>query len=113
MGLKELENKSIYIIREAYAEFENPAILWRRGKDSTTALALCRKAFFGKIPFPAIPIDTSYNFRQKYEFRDRIVEEWGFDLVIAKNEEAINEGMRPEKGKLECCTALKTEALMK
>ncbi len=48
-----------------------------------------------------------------YEFRDRIVEEWGFDLVIAKNEEAINEGMGPEKGKLECCTALKTEALMK
>ena len=54
MGLKELENKSIYIIREAYAVFENPAILWSMGKDSTTALALCRKAFFGKIPFPAI-----------------------------------------------------------
>ena len=58
MGLKELENKSIYIIREAYAEFENPAILWRRGKDSTTALELCRKAFFGKSPFPVSRIDT-------------------------------------------------------
>jgi len=57
MGLKELENKSIYIIREAYAEFENLAILWSMGKDSTTALALCRKAFFGKIPFPAIPTE--------------------------------------------------------
>ena len=113
MGLKELENKSIYIIREAYAEFENLAILLSMGKDSTTALALCRKAFFGKIPFPAIHIDTSYNFRQMYEFRDRIAEEWGFDLVIAKNEEAINEGMGPEKGKRECCTALKTEAFMK
>ena len=48
-----------------------------------------------------------------YEFRDRIAEEWGLDLVIAKNEEAMKTGMGPGKGKLECCTALKTEALMK
>ena len=54
MGQKELEDKSIYIIKEAYAERENPAILWSMGKDSTTALALCKKAFFGKIPFPVI-----------------------------------------------------------
>ena len=113
MGLKELENKSIYIIREAYAEFENLAILWSMGKDSTTALALCKKAFFGKIPFPVIHIDTGYKFRPMYEFRDRIAEEWGLDLVIAKNEEAMKTGMGPEKGKLECCTALKTEAFMK
>ena len=37
-GLKELENKSIYIIREAYAEFKKPAILWSTGKDSTVSL---------------------------------------------------------------------------
>ena len=60
MGLKELENKSIYIIREAYAEFENPAVLWSTGKDSTTVLALCRKAFFGKIPFPVIPVSYTH-----------------------------------------------------
>nr|CBH38737.1 sulfate adenylyltransferase subunit 2 [uncultured archaeon] len=112
MGLKELENKSIYILREAYAEFENPAILWSMGKDSTTALWLCRKAFLGEIPFPVIHIDTGYKFKQMYEFRDRIAEEWGFDLVITKNEEAINAGMGPKDGKLECCTKLKTEALM-
>lgn len=113
MGLKELENKSIYIIREAYAEFENPAILWSMGKDSTTALALCRKAFFGKIPFPVIHIDTGYKFKQMYEFRDRIAEEWGLDLIIARNKEAMKAGVGPKDGKFECCTALKTEALMK
>lgn len=113
MGLKELENKSIYVIREAYAEFENPAVLWSTGKDSTAVLWLCRKAFFGKIPFPVIHIDTGYKFKQMYEFRDRIAEEWGLDLVIARNEEAMNAGMGPEKGKLECCTKLKTQALMK
>jgi len=113
MGLKELENKSIYIIREAYAEFENPAVLWSTGKDSTAVLWLCREAFFGKIPFPVIHIDTGYKFKQMYEFRDRIAEEWGMDLVIAKNEEAMKAGVGPKDGKFECCTALKTEALMK
>jgi sulfate adenylyltransferase subunit 2 len=112
MELKELENRSIYIIREAYAEFDNPAILWSMGKDSTTALWLCRKAFFGEIPIPVIHIDTGYKFKQMYEFRDRIAEEWGFDLVIARNEEAMKAGVGPEDGKLECCTKLKTEALM-
>lgn len=113
MGLKELKNKSIYILREAYAEFENPAVLWSTGKDSTTVLWLCREAFFGKIPFPVIHIDTGYKFKQMYEFRDRIAEEWGMDLVIAKNEDAMKAGVGPEDGKLECCTTLKTEALMK
>ncbi|MHC1635403.1 MAG: sulfate adenylyltransferase subunit CysD [Candidatus Methanospirareceae archaeon] len=113
LRLKKLENKSIYIIREAYAEFKRPAVLWSTGKDSTTVLWLCKKAFFGEIPFPVIHIDTGYKFKQMYEFRDRIAREWGLDLVIAKNTEALNKGMGPERGKLECCTSLKTEALKK
>ncbi|RZN34433.1 MAG: sulfate adenylyltransferase subunit CysD [Methanophagales archaeon ANME-1-THS] len=112
MSLKDLENKSIYIIREAYAEFENPAVLWSTGKDSTTVLWLCRKAFFGTIPFPVIHIDTGYKFKRMYAFRDRIAEEWGMDLVIARNEAAMKSGVGPKSGKFECCTKLKTEALM-
>jgi len=110
--LKDLENKTLYIIREAYAEFKRPAVLWSTGKDSTTMLWLCRKAFFGKIPFPVIHIDTGYKFKQMYEFRDRIAAEWGLDLVIARNEEAMKEGIGPKDGKFECCTKLKTQALM-
>jgi len=110
--LRELENKSIYIIREAYAEFKNPAMLWSTGKDSTVNLALCRKAFYGKIPFPVIHIDTGYKFPQMYAFRDKIAKEWGFDLRIAQNKEALSNGMGPDKGKFECCTILKTKALM-
>ena len=75
LDLKALENRSIYIVREAYAEFKRPAVLWSMGKDSSTMLWLCRKAFFGKIPFPVIHIDTGYKFKQMYEFRDRIAQE--------------------------------------
>ena len=109
--LEELEKKSIAIIREAKAQFKNPAVLWSTGKDSTATVWLCKKAFFGKIPFPVIHIDTSYKFPEIYEFRDKIAKEWNLNLIIAKNEKALKEGMSPEKGRLECCTALKTEAL--
>ena len=111
LELKDLENQSLYILREAYAEFEKPAVLWSTGKDSTAALWLCRKAFFGKIPFPVIHIDTGYKFKQMYEFRDRIAREWGLDLIVAQNEEALKGGAGPKDGKFECCTILKTEAL--
>jgi sulfate adenylyltransferase subunit 2 len=108
--LDELENQSIYIIREAYYHYKNLAILWSIGKDSTTLVWLCRKAFFGKVPFPVLHIDTSYKFPQMYRFRDEYSKKWGFEVVIARNEQAIAAGMGPRK-KLECCTALKTNGL--
>ncbi|MCK4856350.1 MAG: sulfate adenylyltransferase subunit CysD, partial [candidate division Zixibacteria bacterium] len=111
LDLKDLENRTIYILRETYADFNRPAVLWSMGKDSTTMLWLCRKAFFGKIPFPVIHIDTGYKFKQMYQFREELAREWGLDLLIARNEEACKEGVGPETGKLECCTMLKTEAL--
>ncbi|HEC68837.1 MAG TPA: sulfate adenylyltransferase subunit 2 [Candidatus Omnitrophica bacterium] len=109
--LDKLENQSIYIIREAYAEFRKVAMLWSIGKDSTTLLWLIRKAFFGKIPFPIVHIDTSFKFKEIYQFRDRYAKEWGLNLIIAKNEEALKRGVGPEKGKFNCCTELKTNAL--
>ncbi|HNW40138.1 MAG TPA: sulfate adenylyltransferase subunit CysD [Candidatus Omnitrophota bacterium] len=110
--LKTLETKSIYIIREAYHKYRDQlALLWSMGKDSTALLHLTQKAFFGKIPFPVIHIDTTYKFKEIYEFRDRLVKKYKLPLLIAKNTRALNKKMSPEKGRYECCQALKTEAL--
>ncbi len=111
--LSKLENKSIYIIREAYYQFRNVAMLWSIGKDSTTLLWLIRKAFFGKIPFPIVHLDTTYKFKEIYEFRDKYAKKWNLNLIIAKNEEALKRGIGPEKGKFVCCTELKTNNLKK
>ncbi len=108
--LLELENLSIYIIREAYYHFRKLAILWSIGKDSTTLLWLCRKAFFGRIPFPALHIDTSYKFKEIYAFRDKYAKKWLLNLQVTRNEEALAAGMNCQN-KLQCCTELKTNAL--
>ncbi len=58
-----LEAESIYILREAAAEFAHPVMLYSIGKDSSVMLRLAQKAFYpGKIPFPLLHIDTSYKF---------------------------------------------------
>ena len=108
--LSELENQSIYIIREAAYHFDNVAMLWSIGKDSTTLLWLCRKAFFGQIPFPVLHIDTSYKFKEIYDFRDTYAAKWKLNLLVARNEEALAAGMSHES-KFECCNELKTNAL--
>ena len=107
--LKENEQKSIFIIREAFKKFKQPVILWSCGKDSTLLLYLCKKAFYGKIPFPIIHIDTGFKFPEIYEFRDKLEKKLGLNLIIVKNKDA--EGIIPENGKFECCNARKTEAL--
>ena len=111
--LDKLENQSIYIIREAYNQFRKVAMLWSIGKDSTTLLWLVRKAFFGKLPFPVMHIDTSFKFKEIYEFRDKYAKEWNLDLLVARNEEMLAAGVGPDKGKFQCCNELKTVALKK
>ncbi len=108
--LDDLINRSIYLIREAYARHRHMAMLWSIGKDSTTLLWLCRKAFLGRLPFPVMHIDTTYKFPEIYAFRDRLVKEWDLELLVAKNDDALATGMTNVK-KLECCNALKTLAL--
>ncbi|MDD5044280.1 MAG: sulfate adenylyltransferase subunit 2 [Candidatus Omnitrophica bacterium] len=109
--LEKLENQSIFIIREAYRQFRSVAMLWSIGKDSTALLWLIRKAFYGRIPFPIMHLDTTYKFKEIYEFRDKYAKEWGLDLLVYKNEKAIEDEVGPSKRKFECCTELKTNAL--
>ncbi len=81
------------------------------GKDSTTLVHLAKKAFLGGVPIPVIHIDTTFKFKQIYEFRDHYAREWNLNLIIVRNEAALQNQVSPDKGRFNCCTALKTEAL--
>ncbi len=109
--LDRLEDQAIYILREAYKNFDKLCMLWSIGKDSTVLLWLARKAFFGHCPIPLVHIDTRYKIPEMIDYRDKLVEELGLNLVVASNEKSLREGMHPDRGRLECCTALKTVGL--
>jgi len=112
--LKALEAESIYILREAAAEFSRPVMLYSIGKDSSVMLRLAQKAFFpGKIPFPLLHVDTSYKFPEMIEFRDRYPKQIGAELLVHKNQEALNAGANPfVLGTQKCCGLLKTKSLL-
>jgi sulfate adenylyltransferase subunit 2 len=112
--LQALEAESIYILREAVAEFAQPVMLYSIGKDSSVMLRLAQKAFYpGKIPFPLLHIDTSYKFPEMIEFRDRYPKEIGAELIVHQNREALDKGANPfVLGTQKCCGLLKTKSLL-
>src|ERR1051326_2574723 len=74
--LRDIEARSIYILREAYANFKQLGVLWWIGRAITVLLWLARKACFGHVPFPLIHIDTSYKIPEMIRYRDQLVADW-------------------------------------
>ena len=112
--LEKLEARSVHILREAYSEFKSLCMLWSIGKDSTVMLWLARKAFFGHVPFPLVHVDTNYKIPEMIEYRDRLAREYQLDMIVGQNVEALDKKMTFPDGnatRLECCKALKTDAL--
>src|SRR5882762_2264267 len=112
--LRALESESIHILREAAAEFARPVMLYSIGKDSSVMLRLAQKAFFpGRIPFPLLHVDTSYKFPEMIEFRDSYPRQIGAELIVHRNQEALDAGANPfSLGTQKCCGLLKTKSLL-
>jgi hypothetical protein len=91
--LDALENQSIFIFREANHAFKNIAMPWSMGKDSNVLLWLALKAFFGKIPFPLLHIDTTYEFPEMLAFREWAITHYGVRVIVKINTEARARGI--------------------
>tara|TARA_Y100000310_G_C20670869_1_gene810209 strand:+ start:119 stop:913 length:795 start_codon:yes stop_codon:yes gene_type:complete len=105
-NIEELENKSIYIIREAAAQFKNLGILWSMGKDATVLLYLIRKAFLGKVPFTVVHIDTGHKFPEMYAMRDKYKEDWNLNLIVENARYVKDPDLHREQ-----CGEIKAEAI--
>jgi sulfate adenylyltransferase subunit 2 len=91
--LDALEAESVFILREASAEFERPVLLFSGGKDSAVLLKLAEKAFRpARMPFPLMHIDTGHNFPEVLEYRDRVVEALDERLIVRSVEDSIASG---------------------
>ena len=111
--LRELEAETVWALREAAAAFTRPVMLYSVGKDSGVLLHLARKAFHpATIPFPVMHVDTTWKFREMIAFRDRMVAQYGLDLIVATNREALGQGVSPfTHGSQEYTRLMKTVAL--
>ena len=112
--LDELESEAIYVIREVYAQFENPGILFSGGKDSIVMSHLAKKAFFpANIPFPLVHIDTGHNFPEAIEFRDAFVKKMNTQLIVGLVQDSINKGsVKEELGSMGNRNRLQTTTLL-
>ena len=112
--LDELESEAIYILREVWAQFENPVILFSGGKDSILVTHLAKKAFYpSKIPFALMHVDTGHNFPETIQFRDQLIEELGVKLIVGSVQESIDKGrVAEEKGKNATRNALQITTLL-
>jgi len=99
--LDELESEAIYVLREVWAQFENPVILFSGGKDSILITHLAKKAFYpSKIPFALMHVDTGHNFPETINFRDNLVNSLEARLIVGSVQESIDEGrVAEERGK--------------
>ena len=96
--LDELESEAIYILREVWAQFQNPVILFSGGKDSILVAHLAKKAFYpSRIPFPLMHVDTGHNFPETIQFRDDLIKEFGAQLIVGSVQESIDDGRVEEE----------------
>ncbi|QNV40850.1 sulfate adenylyltransferase subunit 2 [Rothia amarae] len=96
--LKDLENESLQILREAAGQFDKIALLFSGGKDSVVVFELARRAFApAQVPFELLHVDTGHNFSEVIKFRDDLVERTGARLRVAKVQDWIDRGELKER----------------
>lgn len=111
--LKQLEAESMHIMKEVVAEFQNPAMLYSVGKDSSVMLHLLQKAFYpAPPPLPLVHVDTTWKFKEMIEFRDKRAKEVGMELLVYINPKGEEMNISPfTHGSALHTDVMKTEGL--
>lgn len=81
--------KAVEVTRTAFEEYDNPAIMWTGGKDSTLTLYVVNKVAeeYGYELPPAIFIDHFQHFDDLYNFVDNWSEKFDMEVIMASNDD--------------------------
>ncbi|WP_137283501.1 phosphoadenosine phosphosulfate reductase family protein [Halorussus salinisoli] len=81
--------KAIDVTRQGLEEYENPAVMWTGGKDSTLTLYFIKEvAEKYDLETPtAVFIDHFQHFDEIHDFVDHWADEWDLDVVYASNDD--------------------------
>ncbi len=89
--------KAVEVTRTGLEQYRNPAVMWTGGKDSTLALYFVvqvAEEYGYELP-PTVFIDHFQHFDAVHDFIDRWADEWGLELVYARNDDVGRLGDQP------------------
>jgi len=97
-SLEHKTEKAIEVTKKGLEEYENPAVMWTGGKDSTLTLYFITEVAqeYGYDMPPAVFIDHFQHFDEIIEFVENWAGDWGVELVYARNEDVA--GLADEPG---------------
>src|SRR6056297_943669 len=87
--LEDKIEKAIEVTRQGLEQYENPAVMWTGGKDSTLTLYFIKEVaeqFDLETP-PAVFIDHFQHFDEIHDFVAKWEDEWDLDVVYASNDD--------------------------
>ncbi|WP_224332275.1 phosphoadenosine phosphosulfate reductase family protein [Haloprofundus halobius] len=79
--------KAIEVTKTGLEEYENPAVMWTGGKDSTLTLYFVNEVAerYDLEKPPAVFIDHYQHFDDLFDFVDRWADEWNLEVKFARN----------------------------
>ncbi|SDR42511.1 phosphoadenosine phosphosulfate reductase family protein [Natronobacterium texcoconense] len=81
--------KAVEVTRQGLEQYDNPAVMWTGGKDSTLVLYFVTQVadrYDLEVP-PAIFIDHYQHFDEIHDFVDHWADKWGLEVIYARNED--------------------------
>ena len=86
-ALEDKIEKAVEVVQTGLEEYDNPAIMWTGGKDSTLTLYFVKEVveqFNYEMP-PTVFIDHYQHFDELLAFVDRWADEWDLEVMFARN----------------------------
>lgn len=104
--MSRLVEKSLAVLEEAFSKFNNLAVAWSGGKDSTVCLFLARKFNENVL---VLFNDTTQHFEETYDYVNKLRELWRLNMISVLPSVSYDEVKGDRRT---CCHKLKIEPVL-